>query len=57
MLSHAQHQAIKLVTGVQNRLHIPSAPLLLSQDAGTARFSPWRDPHALPAHHSTPGNI
>lgn len=34
MLSHAQHQAIKLVTGAQNRLHIPSAFLPLSQDAG-----------------------
>lgn len=34
MLSHAQHQAIKLVTGVQNSLCIPSAFLPLSRDAG-----------------------
>lgn len=49
MLSHAQHQAIKLVTGAQNRLHIPSAFLPISRMLGTARLSPWCDPCTIPA--------
>lgn len=57
MLSHAQHQAIKLVTGAQSRLCIPSAFLLLSRDAGHSQAFSLRDPCTLPAQPSTPGNI
>lgn len=55
MLSHAQHQAIKLVTGAQSRLCLPSAFLLLSRDADTARLSLCVTP--APHQPSTPGSI